>query len=335
MIPQDQFSALCALACGSGEVYTAAMKNRKVNNEVQYTTREVKKIGKDGKEYVERIQEPIKDRVVTKNNNPDGTFKTAMEAIVKGTKVYDKIPDKDPLKVMILAAQSNVFYAVKVGRYNELGKMVADGLKTNNDLLRAQLGFNSTFSAGANLIGKALQAMDKNPALKEAVEKNLDPTQLQIAKGIKALGDMQADGLHAQLEVLNHLRLPGANLDDPAFKENVAKVCCMYGMSKQFAGQKVDLVNLANDPLYPKNITSALAKNQAVTNFIDGLKTKSIDDQFKAMSTPKEMSKLFDDSAVNARQQVNQQNQPQIQLQLQVTQPQAAQPQQTQQQIPG
>jgi hypothetical protein len=72
-----------------------------------------------------------------------------------------------------------------------------------------------------------------------------------------------------------------------------------------------------------------------VTNFIEGLKTQSIDDQFKAMNTPKEMSKLFDESAVNARQQVNQQNQPQIQLQLQVTQPQAAQPQQTQQQIPG
>ena len=141
---------------------------------------------------------------------------------------------------------------------------------------------------------------------------------------------MQADGLHAQLEVLNHLRLPGANLDDPAFRENVAKVCSMYGMSKQFAGKKVDLVDLANDPQSPKNITSALAQNQTLTNFIEDLKTKSLNDQFKAISTPKEMSKLFDAAAVNAKQQVNQQNQPQIQLQLQAAPPQVAQPQQPQ-----
>ena len=330
LVPQDQFSALCALACGSDKVHATIWRTKKVNGEAVMERKLFDVKGADGKVTQKMKEVKVKEKVVDLNRDPAGTFKAAMEAIVKGPDTLNALPKESNANAMITAAQSNAFHALQDGKFDELGKMVADGLKTNNDLMREQLGFTSTFSAGANLIGKALQAMDKNPALKEAVEKNLDPTQLQIAKGIKALGDMQADGLQAQLEVLNHLRLPGANLDDPAFRENVAKVCSMYGMSKQFAGKQVNLVNLANDPQYPKNITSALAQNQTLTNFIEGLKTKSLNDQFKAISTPKEMSKLFDAAAANAKQQVNQQNQPQIEFHLQAAQPQAAQPQQPQ-----
>ena len=325
---QDEFSALCALACGSGKVHTTTVRTKKEKGETVYDYVTNVKKDKDGNVIsTQQVKVKVTEKIETPNLDPVETFKAAMEAIVKGPDTLKALPDGNA-KTMITVAQSNAYYALKDGKYDELGKMVADGLKTNNDLMREQMGFTSTFSAGANLIGKALQAMDKNPALKAAVEQNLDPAQLQIAKGIKALSDMQADGLQAQFAVFNELRSPNKNLDDPTFRENVAKVCCMYGMSKQFAGKQVDLVNLANEPQYPKNITSALAKNQAVTNFIEGLKTKSVDDQFKAIITPKDMSKLFDDSAVNAKQQANLQNQPQLQFHLQAAPLQAAQPQQ-------
>ena len=175
VMAQEEFSALCALACGSGKVHETHMERAKGDTtglKVEIVKRQI------GDEVVEKAY----IRVEKPNLDPKGTYETAIKGIVNGPKAINSLDKEHNSRKMITAAQSNMFHALKNKNYEEMGKMVADGLKMNNEMLNGQKGFTSTFCAGVDLINKAMQAMSKNEALKNAVEKNLDPSQLQIAK---------------------------------------------------------------------------------------------------------------------------------------------------------
>lgn len=77
--------------------------------------------------------------------------------------------------------------------FNRMAEIIAAGLTQNNKMLQAQRQLSDTFTTYAELGNKALQLMESNAQLKEAVMNCLgnDPQQINIAKAAKNISDFR------------------------------------------------------------------------------------------------------------------------------------------------
>ena len=305
LMNQADFTALCALACGSDKAYYVANKIQKDGNGVAIK-------GEDGKS--------LRTRVKVENTNPEQTMKNMLDAVRK-EQTISKLPKEQG--DMFRGAQSVISHALKDKDYDTLGKALADGVKMNNKLMQGAKGFSAEFCACAQLNEKALSILN-NPAyskLREAANNYLTPADIQIAQAGKALNDMHIAGLMTQSSLFSRCGMQdgGQTLNSDGFKQDLAKVCHMYGTEWQLAGGKLDFsaINPQEYPQQIENISQGLANDQKFIDFLNTLKTQSLENQLAAIGNPKEMHKLFDSITLSAQQNVQQQNQPEMQLQQQ------------------
>jgi hypothetical protein len=231
---------------------------------------------------------------------------------------------------MLTGTTSVTFHAVRRSTFEELGQMPADGLKMNSTLMQAQPRFTPEFYACAKLTANLLNLMDKNPelkGLKAVVEKSLTPEEMQTARSCKGVYDVIADGIHAQKVLGSRFAMPDhakgfSRNDGPGDRgilDDMAKLCHMYGLEKQFAtgNLKLDSCNYGKYPDFAKQTNDRLAGDKSIGEFVDKLEGMKLEDQFAAIRQPKEMANLCQNSLSNIKEAVQQQNQPQAQVQQQ------------------
>jgi hypothetical protein len=195
----------------------------------------------------------------------------------------------------------------------------------NNKIMQSQKGLTPEFFVCAKLGQQALELIENNPEIKAATQGLLRPEDLQMIKSGAALSELHTKGVQAFGRLYNRFQMEDKELAFKGIEEDLAYLCQMRGVSKQLAGNKLDLANdnygkIAN---YSSHLNKALAGNEPMTGFIKDLAAKSPKDQLADIRDPKKMVTLYEDGIGNVMGIAKQQNQPQQpELQLNVVQQQ-------------
>ena len=244
VLPQQDLSALYALACGSDKVYYKVVNSKASNKN-------------DVKTFM--------------NKNPEETYAAMLQGVCSGQS------GSDIKQNMMTAAMSRVFHCLNSRNYEELGQLLADGLKMNNKVMQNQKGFTPEFFVCAKLGEQALQLMAKNPDIKAAAENFLGKEDLQMIKSGAALSELHTKGVQAFGRLYNRFQMEDKELAFKGIEEDLAYLCQMRGVSKQLAGNKLDLgiSHYGKIKDFSSQINQKLAGNEPMTGFIKDLATKS------------------------------------------------------------
>jgi hypothetical protein len=296
VLSKKDLSTLYALACGSDKIYYKVANSKSASKD-------------DIKTYM--------------NEKPEETFNTMLKGVCGGQKGSEYNSN------MLSGAMSRVYHCLISKDYNQLGQLLADGLKMNNKIMQSQKGLTPEFFVCAKLGQQALELIENNPEIKAATQGLLRPEDLQMIKSGAALSELHTKGVQAFGRLYNRFQMEDKELAFKGIEEDLAYLCQMRGVSKQLAGNKLDLANdnygkIAN---YSSHLNKALAGNEPMTGFIKDLAAKSPKDQLADIRDPKKMVTLYEDGIGNvmgiAKQQ-NQLKQPELQLNVVQQQPEAA-----------
>jgi hypothetical protein len=246
---------------------------------------------------------------------------------------------------MLTGAMSIGKYAVQNGNFENLGQMLADGLKHNNAVMQQQKQFTPEFYLCAKMTADVLNIMEKPElkGLKDVILANMSKKDLEIANACRGVYNVIADGIKAQNKLETRFLMKDESIgfskqaisaNDKGILDDMAKFCHMYGMEMQFAtgNLKLDNCNYAKFPTFANTLNAQLAGTQNINDFVDKVQAMPAQQRANAIKNPQEMANLFQNgmNAIGAMAQQNQPSQPTVELKLHV-----AQPQQPQQHIPG
>ena len=173
---------------------------------------------------------------------------------------------------------------------------------------------------------QALELIENNPEIKAATRGLLRNEDLQMIKSGAALSELHTKGVQAFGRLYNRFQMEDKELAFKGIEEDLAYLCQMRGVSKQLAGNKLDLgiSHYGKIKDFSSQINQKLAGNEPMTGFIKDLAAKSPKDQLADIRDPKKMANLYEDGILNVLA-VAKQNQPQQpELQLNVVQQQPA-----------
>ena len=308
VMSKDDFTLLCALACGSEDLY--------------YVTNLKKPMMDDyGNVLTDENDQPL-TKLRHVNAEPDKTYRAMIKAVYGG-QTLNELKGSEEHK-LLTGAQSLVFHALENGTeqsYDMLGKFLADGLKQNNQVLqaRAPKGFDAVFCGLAEIGSKTLELMEKNPLLKAAAMNHLTAEDLRIAKAAKALQELHTEALYAQ-EILASPR--GALGEQNAAE--VAAVCQMYSAEQRFA---TDPNYLATCPYgeYPtaaEQMNKVLAESPQVKAFAQNIADKAPQERLNELKQAQPLADLYLEARGQALS-MQQNNQPQRHMGAVAQQPKA------------
>jgi uncharacterized protein with PIN domain len=248
-IDGKQFGNLVAMALGSPELSIAvgSRDNRQYNNpEVNYP-----KI----------LDHYVKHEQIAEGGKTAGFLRNAQREVLKG----------------ITAANE--------GNYSALGKIIAQGLIQNNKVLLGQKQLDDRFTFYATLGGRALDLMNGNEQLKQAVLEQLgdDAKQLDIANAARNISNLRTEIMPRYQEMLSQFGQTrdivrkdkdGKEYIDKDFlvvgnKRNVAKVCQLFRIDYQMRKGELNLETTE----YVKDgtaeiLTEQLNKGRVLDNFL-------------------------------------------------------------------
>lgn len=263
-----QFGNLVAMALGSPELSIAVgtRANRQYNNpEVNYP--------KILDHYVQHEQFGERGRSV-------GFLRNAQREVLKGME------------------------AAKKGDYSALGKIIAHGLIQNNKVLLGQKQLDDRFTFYATLGGRALDLINGNEQLKQAVLEHLDndTKQLDIANAARNISNLRTEIMPRYQEMLSQFGQTrdivrkdkdGKEYKDKDFlvvgnKRNVAKVCQLFRIDYQMRTGELNLetTEYVKDDTAEK-LTEQLNKGRVLDNFL--VEEKRVD----ILQDPVAMNRLY------------------------------------------
>ena len=142
---------------------------------------------------------------------------------------------------------------------------MADGLKQNTKLLNSQKAINNNFIAYADINTKALEMMERNPALKEAVTNNMTAEELNAAKAAAAMAKVHLEGLKS----FDTLSKTGFYLNANHAKD-IINVFQMSYVDNQFASKEIPLEQnpYGSQPDLSEKINELLLKEVNMTGII-------------------------------------------------------------------
>lgn len=115
--------------------------------------------------------------------------------------------------------------AMEAGDYGPMGKLIADGLKMNNDLFASSQKLNGNAAILGEVGGTLLGILEGRPELMAAAkEGGLTEQDLQNARGAAAMAQVYRNGLEAQKEI-HQAVLEGREVDRPE-----ARAAAVFGM---------------------------------------------------------------------------------------------------------
>lgn len=185
------------------------------------------KMSKDSPEYTEIV------------NNPDKAYPELLTNILfRNTLKYDRtaVASASGLTQRCKHDALKAINAADGGDFQQLGKLVANGLKQNTKLLNSQKAINNNFIAYAEINTKALEMMERNPALKEAVTNNMTPEELNAAKAAAAMAKVHLEGLKSFDTISKTGFYLNAN-----HEKDIVNVFQMYYVDNQFASKEIPL----------------------------------------------------------------------------------------------
>ena len=244
-----QFGNLVAMALGSPELSIAV--GRRDNR--QYNNPEVN--------YPKILDHYVKHEQFGKQTKSVGFLQNAQREVLKGME------------------------AAKKGDYSALGKIIAHGLIQNNKVLLGQKQLDDRFTFYATLGGRALDLINGNEQLKQAVLGHLgnDTKQLDIANAARNISNLRTEIMPRYQEMLSQFGQTrdvvrkdkdGKEYKDKDFlvvgnKINVAKVCQLFRIDYQM--RKGDL-NLETTEYVKDDTAERLAeqlnKGRVLDNFL-------------------------------------------------------------------
>ena len=146
-------------------------------------------------------------------------------------------------------AVADAVSAMVNGDPEPLGKIIAQGLKMNNDMFVSSNVMNDKAVFYGGQCGELVNILDSRPELLEAAKKaGLTDTVLQQARGAAAMSQIRRDGLEAQKEIAQAV-LEGRQVDDP-----VARVAAVTGMEIVGRAIKLNGEAYSNDPKYKEEV---------------------------------------------------------------------------------
>lgn len=161
-------------------------------------------------------------------NDPDKNYKTLVGVHFVQSETLNK-----PYDNFITAGTVHVRRALRAadgGDYTSLARILAHGLVQNNKILLEQRKLTDTYTGYATLGAKAVAFIEKTPALKEAVLKELngDTKQFDIAKAAKNISDFRVSVMSGFEDMVRNYGIIVDNkyVIDGEHKE-VAKVCLL------------------------------------------------------------------------------------------------------------
>jgi hypothetical protein len=216
-----KFGDLVAMALGSPELSIAVgnHKNRQYNDP---------KVN-----YAKILDHYVKLEEISKNGKSAGFLRKAQNAVLQGIEAANK------------------------GDYSALGKIIAQGLIQNNNVLLDQKQLDDRFTIYATLGGRVLDFMKGNEQLRQAVLNHLDGDikQLDIANAARNISNLRTEIMPRYLEMLSQYGAThmvtyrdknGVERSDkdflvPGNKRNVAKVCQLFNIDLQMRKGEFDL----------------------------------------------------------------------------------------------
>ena len=265
------------------------------------------------------------------NENAEQNYKDMLTAIFASPSL-DSIP-KD-LSNLLTGVMSTAARSVTERKYETLGKMLADGLKRNNEIMRAQKTFTPEFYACGKLTANLLNVMTKLEPLKAAVEKNLGENDLQVARACKGVYEVLADGITAYNNLEARFNMDddarafseSRSVNDKGILDEMARLSHMYGMEALFVNGHLTLdanCDYGKIPGYGGKTSEALRQTQTIDNFVESLKGKTQEERLAIIKNPHEMTALFQNSLTAASNVIDQAIQPvpQINKDLQQQEP--------------
>jgi hypothetical protein len=179
------------------------------------------------KAFREKLEE------ISQNGKSAGFLRKAQNAVLQGIDAADK------------------------GDYSALGKIIAQGLIQNNNVLLDQKQLDDRFTIYATLGGRVLDFMKGNEQLRQAVLNHLDGDikQLDIANAARNISNLRTEIMPRYLEMLSQYGAThmvtyrdknGVERSDkdflvPGNKRNVAKVCQLFNIDLQMRKGEFDL----------------------------------------------------------------------------------------------
>lgn len=244
-----QFGNLVAMALGSPEL-SIAVGNR-ANR--QYNQPEVN--------YPKILDHYVQHEQFGKQTKSVGFLRNAQREVLKGME------------------------AAKKGDYSALGKIIAHGLIQNNKVLLGQKQLDDRFTFYATLGGRALDLINGNEQLKQAVLEHLDndTKQLDIANAARNISNLRTEIMPRYQEMLSQFGQTrdivrkdkdGKEYKDKDFlvvgnKRNVAKVCQLFRIDYQMRTGELNLetTEYVKDDTAEK-LTEQLNKGRVLDNFL-------------------------------------------------------------------
>lgn len=201
-------------------------------------------------------------------NNPDKAYPELLSNVL-----FRNIPNYDRKAIASVSGLTQrckhdalkAINAADGGDFQQLGKLVANGLKQNTKLLNIQKAINNNFIAYAEINTKALEMMERNPALKEAVTNNMTPEELNAAKAAAAMAKVHLEGLKS----FDTLSKTGFYLNANHAKD-IINVFQMSYVDNQFASKEIPLEQnpYGSQPDLSEKINELLLKEVNTTAII-------------------------------------------------------------------
>ena len=244
-----------------------------------------------------------------RTNKPAETYPKAMQKFIQNIQVTGSTAG---FLSSATKALDGALKSAAEGDYDQLGKLIAVGLKQNSAMLKQQEKLSDEFTIYAEMGAVALKLMGKEPKLAEAVKKHLGPDSkdLHIARAAKNISDLRLDALKHQKQLASAFSMSGDKEGGyTSSNEVVCTICqaCCIEMSMKQKQFDLETTEYA-DPQTVKKINEDMDRSPVLEDFRRDPKraTKILD--------PSKMAKVYGQAAAAKNNPAqNKENVPSIQ----------------------
>ena len=287
----EDLGVLVAMSQGTSDLYYKQGHKKKAPKDKDKSKNEQEKEIKAEENAAENPEaEEQKEPTVIKND-PDKNYKTLVGVHFVQSETLNK-----PYDNFITAGTVHVRRALRAadgGDYTSLARILAHGLVQNNKILLEQRKLSDTYTGYATLGAKAVAFIEKTPALKEAVLKELDgdTKQFDIAKAAKNISDFRVSIMSGFDDMVRSYGIIVDNkyVIDGEQKE-VAKVCLLSQIEMNMNLNKFNLEELTKyaDPTTIEKAVETIEQTNTVGYFLADSKRD------EKLRNPRAMMKVAD-----------------------------------------
>ena len=267
----EDLGVLVAMSQGTSDLYYKQGHKKKASKDKDKPKNEKEKEIKAGEDVAANPEAEEQKEPTLIKNDPDKNYK-----ILVGVHFVESETLNKPYDNFITAGTVHVRRALRAadgGDYTSLARILAHGLVQNNKILLEQRKLTDTYTGYATLGAKAVAFIEKTPALKEAVLKELggDAKQFDIAKAAKNISDFRVSVMSGFEDMVRSYGVIANNkyVIDGEQKE-VAKVCLLSQIEMNMNLNKFNLKELTKyaDPATIEKAVETIEQTDTVGYFL-------------------------------------------------------------------